>query len=149
MGLILPPPAGLRLASYNVRKAVGLDRRRDPDESVADAARAALVMRVRLGDEEARAYVLADVEERPHEPDERYLALLEDLPAAVLEGAPSTGEPQNYHEQLNQTKRDILLKALRAEGSNYARAAERLGLQRTYLHRLVTKLGLRDLLGAE
>ena len=30
MGLILPPPAGLRLASYNVRKAVGLDRRRDP-----------------------------------------------------------------------------------------------------------------------
>ena len=30
MSLILPPPKGLRLASYNVRKAVGLDRRRDP-----------------------------------------------------------------------------------------------------------------------
>ncbi len=72
----------------------------------------------------------------------------EDLPAALLERAPSSGDLEGYHEQLNQTKRDILLTALRAEDGNFALAAKRLGLQRTYLHRLVTKLGLRDLLDA-
>ena len=57
-----------------------LDRRDDPDAQVREAARAALVNRIRMGDPEALLYVLEDLEKRPDQPDARYLNVLAEVP---------------------------------------------------------------------
>ena len=57
-----------------------LERRDDDELDVRDAARAALVARVRNGDLEALAYMLADLEERPHDPEIRFFTALADVP---------------------------------------------------------------------
>ncbi len=73
---------------------------------------------------------------------------LEDLPEAVAERAAASrpaGTPAGaYHEAVFQAKRRILLDALREAGGNHSLAAERLGLNRTYLHRLLNNLDLRS-----
>ena len=66
-----------------------------------------------------------------------------DLPPELLEAqgpAPET----SYHGQVEACRRRIIAEALAEAGGNQTRAAELLGLQRTYLARLITKLGLRD-----
>jgi transcriptional regulator with PAS, ATPase and Fis domain len=84
-----------------------------------------------------RAIVLGDGE----------LIRAEDLPETLLETAPATDGPVSgtpYHESLNREKERLILDAVeRAEG-NVTRAAETLGLHPNYLHRLISKLGLRD-----
>ncbi|HKV08191.1 MAG TPA: sigma 54-interacting transcriptional regulator [Thermoanaerobaculia bacterium] len=72
----------------------------------------------------------------------------EDLPEAVLESAaafesPSEASPGPYHEAVAQAKRRILLDALEQAGGNSSEAARRLGLNRTYFHRLLSHLKLR------
>ena len=47
----------------------------------------------------------------------------------------------SWREQVRQFKRSLLLKTLQKEGGNRTRAAHRLGLQRTYLVRLIRTLG--------
>jgi len=70
----------------------------------------------------------------------------EDLPEAVLESASrrAPGAAGTYHEAVAEAKRQILLDAVRAAGGDYTEAARSLGLNRTYLHRLLTQLGLRS-----
>ena len=79
-----------------------------------------------------RALVLGDGEElRP-----------EDLPEAVIESA--GGAPTRFHEAVAEAKRRLILDAIGAAAGNLSHAAEQLGLNPTYLHRLITNLGLRD-----
>ncbi len=74
---------------------------------------------------------------------------LEDLPEALVEtrrGGPddSGATPEGYHAAVAEAKKRILQQALEAADGNFVIAAERLGLRRTYLHRLVSNLGLRS-----
>ncbi len=80
---------------------------------------------------------------------------VEDLPETVAEaagdpaaGAPAAGDPSedlasSYHQSVAEAKKRILRDALAEADGNFATAARRLGLRRTYLHRLVSNLGLR------
>ena len=69
-----------------------------------------------------------------------------DLP--LLRGEPSDETPEEsagtYHEAVQQFKREFLRSALAQASGNQTRAAEALGLQRTYLSRLLKDLGVRD-----
>ena len=48
-----------------------------------------------------------------------------------------------FHEVVKETKREIILKALKQANGSYTEAAKALGLQATYLHRLVRNLNLK------
>jgi len=69
-----------------------------------------------------------------------------DLP--LLRGEPSDQTPEEssgtYHGAVLQFKRELLRSALARANGNQTRAAETLGLQRTYLSRLLKELGVRD-----
>ncbi len=69
----------------------------------------------------------------------------EDLPEAVLESA-SVSEVQlgRYHDVLQETKKQLIRSAVAEAEGNMTRAAARLGLQPTYLHRLIRNLDLRS-----
>lgn len=72
---------------------------------------------------------------------------LDDLPEALAEcSAPET--PTTFHEQVAAAKRRLILEAVDTSGGNLTKAAELLGLNPTYLHRLISNLGLRDHLPA-
>jgi len=68
----------------------------------------------------------------------------EDLPETVLEsgGAPDASLGQ-YHETIQEAKKRLIRGAVADSGGNITRAAARLGLQPTYLHRLIRNLDLR------
>jgi len=69
----------------------------------------------------------------------------DDLPAAVLQS--STALPRDgaaYHRAVLDVKRRLILDAIERSGGNYTAAARLLGINPTYLHRLVNNLQLRD-----
>ena len=69
----------------------------------------------------------------------------DDLPAAVLES--SAARPRDgaaYHQTVLDVKRRLILDAIERSGGNYTAAARLLGINPTYLHRLVNNLHLRD-----
>ena len=68
-----------------------------------------------------------------------------DLPPEVLasEGA-ADDPPPGFHARVEAFRREILAESLQAHGGNQTRAAEALGLQRTYLARLIRKYELRE-----
>jgi transcriptional regulator with PAS, ATPase and Fis domain len=69
----------------------------------------------------------------------------EDLPEYLLEGPPtSKREDDGYHVAVSDAKRRVIRDALQRAGGNVAKAARQLGLQPTYLHRLIRNLGVRD-----
>ncbi|MFL6262755.1 MAG: sigma 54-interacting transcriptional regulator [Thermoanaerobaculia bacterium] len=69
----------------------------------------------------------------------------EDLPETVLEAAAVPGITLGrYHETLHETKRRLIRAAVAEAAGNMTRAAALLGLQPTYLHRLINKLDLRE-----
>jgi transcriptional regulator with GAF, ATPase, and Fis domain len=69
----------------------------------------------------------------------------EDLPETVLEAAAVPGiSLGRYHETLHETKRRLIRAAVAEAAGNMTRAAALLGLQPTYLHRLINKLELRE-----
>ncbi|MFN0121812.1 MAG: sigma 54-interacting transcriptional regulator [Blastocatellia bacterium] len=69
----------------------------------------------------------------------------EDLPEAVLECAPADNSPvARYEETLRETKRQLVLGALKQAGGNHNEAARALGMHPNNLHRLIQNLGLRD-----
>ncbi len=47
------------------------------------------------------------------------------------------------HEAVRQFKRDLITMTLEATGGNRSEAARRLGIQRTYLHRLIRELEIQ------
>jgi transcriptional regulator with GAF, ATPase, and Fis domain len=68
----------------------------------------------------------------------------ENLPEDILEiELPHRSLLPHFHEMVKRTKRDLILKALKQAGGNYTEAAKGLGLQPTYLHRLIRNLNLR------
>ncbi|HSS79382.1 MAG TPA: sigma 54-interacting transcriptional regulator [Thermoanaerobaculia bacterium] len=68
----------------------------------------------------------------------------EDLPETILEAGvlPGIGLG-HYHETLHETKKRLIRAAVAEAKGNMTRAADLLGLQPTYLHRLINKLDLR------
>jgi DNA-binding NtrC family response regulator len=68
----------------------------------------------------------------------------EDLPLLRANG---NGEDvpisKNYHDAVRHYQRQVILSALHGSGGNQAKAAETLGLQRTYLARLIKKLNIK------
>ena len=80
-----------------------------------------------------RAVVLGDSE----------LILPEDLPEAVLEARrPSPARPMHFHDGVREAKRRLIQNALDQAGNSPMEAAKLLGLNRTYLHRLMRHLDL-------
>jgi len=73
--------------------------------------------------------------------------LAEDLPESVLEAMPSAGAPPSqFHAAVRDTKKQLICAAVARAQGNYTQAAKYLGLQRSYLHRLIRNLGLHDAL---
>ena len=72
-----------------------------------------------------------------------------DLPAHVVGGRAKRKEAPvlPFHEAVEEYRRTLILNALKKAGGNQSRAAELLGLQRTYLARLITNMGLRGEIG--
>jgi transcriptional regulator with GAF, ATPase, and Fis domain len=70
----------------------------------------------------------------------------EDLPETVLETGPgaAAGPVGQYHESVNAFKRRLILDALNEAGGNVTKAAERLDLNPTYLHRLMRNFDLKE-----
>jgi DNA-binding NtrC family response regulator len=64
-----------------------------------------------------------------------------DLPPDLLE-KPVGAAPGGYHERVDEFRRRVIREALDECGGNQTRAAEKLGLQRTYLARLIRQFGL-------
>jgi len=71
----------------------------------------------------------------------------EDLPESILEKGlnPST-EGTNYHTQVKELKKQLILNALEETKRNYTEAASLLGVHVNYLHRLIRNLDLKDAL---
>jgi DNA-binding NtrC family response regulator len=68
----------------------------------------------------------------------------EDLPEILFE---PVGEVENgaaFHDGVRETKRRLILDAIDRSGGNYAAAARLLGLNPTYLHRLLKNLQIKD-----
>jgi Nif-specific regulatory protein len=72
--------------------------------------------------------------------------LAEDLPEAVVEFQTHvSGESgSNYHEQVVQMKRKMIIDAVKQANGNYTAAARLLNLHPNYLHRLIRNLNLKD-----
>jgi len=71
----------------------------------------------------------------------------EDLPLTVFAGAPESpsGEaPRDFHETVVAYKRQVIRETLYRSGGNQSKAASVLGLQRTYLARLIKELQIRE-----
>jgi Nif-specific regulatory protein len=71
----------------------------------------------------------------------------EDLPLTVLVGAPespASDAPRDFHEAVVAYKRQIIREALHRSGGNQSKAASALGLQRTYLSRLIKELQVSE-----
>jgi Nif-specific regulatory protein len=68
----------------------------------------------------------------------------EDLPETALESEPPPDVPLGkYHEAMLSAKKQLLRKAVAEAGGNYVEAARLLGIQPTYLHRLMRNLDLK------
>jgi DNA-binding NtrC family response regulator len=71
---------------------------------------------------------------------------LEDLPEEVSE-ALNPDAPGSYHHEVREARRQIILTAMEKARGSYSAAADLLRINRTYLHRLIRNLGLRDEIG--
>jgi len=66
-----------------------------------------------------------------------------DLPVNVVSAAPGPAiESSNYHDAVDAYRRELITKTLEQAQGSRAAAAKMLGLQRTYLSRLIKSLGI-------
>lgn len=72
------------------------------------------------------------------------LILPEDLPDTVRAPTRFQRRSPRFHEQVAHCKRELISDALRKADGNLTRAARSLGIHRTYLHRLIKNLGIRQ-----
>jgi transcriptional regulator with GAF, ATPase, and Fis domain len=73
------------------------------------------------------------------------LILPEDLPESILDVRPPTDDsPTDFHRSVREVKRQKIQSALKQAAGNVAEAARLLGVNRTYLHRLIRNLGLDE-----
>jgi two-component system response regulator HydG len=70
--------------------------------------------------------------------------LPEDLPSGILEEQSAKLEGARYHDTLNQSKKELILSALREAKGSYPDAARILGVHPKYLHRLARNLNLKS-----
>jgi transcriptional regulator with GAF, ATPase, and Fis domain len=71
----------------------------------------------------------------------------EDLPESILEkGLNPSSEDTNYHTQVKELKKQLILTALEETKRNYTEAAKLLGVHVNYLHRLIRNLDLKETL---
>ncbi|MCU1248120.1 MAG: Response regulator of zinc sigma-54-dependent two-component system [Edaphobacter sp.] len=70
--------------------------------------------------------------------------LPEDLPNGILEEQSTELEGARYHDTLNQSKKELILSALRDAKGSYPDAARILGIHPKYLHRLARNLNLKS-----
>jgi transcriptional regulator with PAS, ATPase and Fis domain len=68
----------------------------------------------------------------------------DDLPESLLATTPPAEALPNYHEAVNEMKKQLILRVLEETNGNYTDAAKRLGIHPTNLHRLIRTLGLRS-----
>jgi DNA-binding NtrC family response regulator len=69
----------------------------------------------------------------------------EDLPEAVLEREPPEGvAPGSYHEAVKEAKKRLILAAVEQAGGSQTEAAAILGINPTYLSRLIRNLDLKS-----
>src|SRR5204863_4458931 len=69
--------------------------------------------------------------------------LPEDLPESITEAhPPATTSPMEFHHGVREAKRRLIQAALEEADGNHSEAARLLGVNRTYLHRLVRNLDL-------
>jgi transcriptional regulator with GAF, ATPase, and Fis domain len=75
----------------------------------------------------------------------------DDLPQAVRDAAaaPLHQPAALYHRNVVETKRRMILEAIDRTGGNHSAAARLLGINPTYLHRLLRNLHLRDAVGRQ
>jgi Nif-specific regulatory protein len=72
------------------------------------------------------------------------MILPEDLPESVIDAhEPSPESPMRFHDGVREAKRKLIQNALDQAGGNHAEAARLLGVNRTYLHRLIRNLDRR------
>jgi transcriptional regulator with GAF, ATPase, and Fis domain len=72
------------------------------------------------------------------------VVLPEDLPETLLEKDSGTGVLlTRYHEVVNETKKQVIIKAFENAGGNYTETARLLELHPNYLHRLIRNLDLK------
>jgi Nif-specific regulatory protein len=69
--------------------------------------------------------------------------LPEDLPICILEEQSVRVAGARYHDVLNETKKELVLSALREANGSFPEASRLLGIHPKYLHRLVRSLNLR------
>jgi Nif-specific regulatory protein len=68
----------------------------------------------------------------------------EDLPEALLEKQAVPGvQVTEYHQAVKETKRQLVMKAFKQAGGNYAQTARLLGIHPNNLHRLIRSLDLK------
>jgi Nif-specific regulatory protein len=70
--------------------------------------------------------------------------LPEDLPDGILEEQSTGLQGARYHDTLNQSKKELILNALREAKGSYPDAARILGIHPKYLHRLARNLNLKS-----
>ena len=68
----------------------------------------------------------------------------DDLPAYILEGGDAEVEGGAFHDRVRHFKAQMIREALKETGGQQRRAAEVLGLNPTYLSRLMRSLGVRE-----
>jgi DNA-binding NtrC family response regulator len=70
---------------------------------------------------------------------------LEFLPEKMLKVLPTPGVPSEttFEGAVTALKQRLIVDALEAEGGNKAAAAKRLGISRSYLHRLISEFGIQ------
>jgi transcriptional regulator with GAF, ATPase, and Fis domain len=75
--------------------------------------------------------------------------VVDDLPQAVIDAssAPADHSSAFFHQNVIDTKRRLILDAIDRAGGNCTAAARLLGINPTYLHRLLRNLRLRDMTG--
>jgi len=72
------------------------------------------------------------------------MILPEDLPENIVETAISAGAPiTKFYDTLRETKRQLILNALKQANGNYTEAANLLGVHPNNLHRLIRNMHLR------
>ena len=72
---------------------------------------------------------------------------VDDLPSSVAEGMPGVASSLDYHVTIEETKRDLIVRAFERAGHSHADAARLLGVHPNYLHRLMRNFNLRPVIG--
>jgi len=70
----------------------------------------------------------------------------EELPEAIVEVEPASGQLTRYHEAVRQAKKDVIVKAYARGNGSYNETAKILGIHVNYLHRLIRTLNLKSTL---